>query len=104
MTQAEIEANYPGALANIERHNWAFHAPKGEGYDAFAARLADWLDEASKDPTPTIAVSHGVAGKVLRGLYLGLDWQEALQSDAPQDAIFRLIGGKIERIAHATRS
>jgi hypothetical protein len=40
----------------------------------------------------------------LRGLYLGLDWQEALQSDAPQDAIFRLIGGKIERIAHATRS
>ncbi len=99
MTQPEIEAKYPGALDGVERWNWAFKAPGGEGYDAFAARLRAWLDDASRDPTPTIAVSHGVAGKVLRGLYAGLDPQQALQADAPQDAFFRLTDGNIDRLS-----
>jgi len=31
------------------------------------ARLKSWLDEALSDGRPRIAVSHGVAGRVLRG-------------------------------------
>ena len=42
-----------------------------------------------------------MAGRVLRGLYAGLGWDEAVNLPAPQDAIFRLAGGVIERIACA---
>ena len=44
-----------------------------------------------------IAVSHGVAGRVLRGLYAGLAREDALAQAVPQDAVFRLSGGRIER-------
>jgi probable phosphoglycerate mutase len=39
-----------------------------------------------------------VAGRVLRGLYVGLTKDEALRLPDPQDAIFRLHGGRIERL------
>jgi probable phosphoglycerate mutase len=35
---------------------------------------------------------------VLRGLYAGLDPDEALAGESPQDAIFLLRDGRIERI------
>jgi probable phosphoglycerate mutase len=61
--------------------------------------MRDWLDEAAAEPRPRIVVSHGVAGRVLRGLYLGLDPAAALTLEAPQDAIFRLADGAVTRIA-----
>jgi broad specificity phosphatase PhoE len=98
LTDYEIEMTSPGARAGASRYDFFFRAPDGEGYAAFAARLKSWLDETLADGRPTIAVSHGVAGRVLRGLYAGMDAREALKLAAPQDAIFRLAGGRIERI------
>jgi broad specificity phosphatase PhoE len=98
LTDAEIELASPGRRAGTTRYDFFFSAPGGEGYTAFAARLGDWLAEAAADPRPRIAVSHGVAGRVLRGLYLGLDKTEALRLDTPQDAVFRLDGGQVTRI------
>jgi broad specificity phosphatase PhoE len=85
-------------LSRTTRYDFFFHAPDGERYDAFAARLGDWLSEAVADDRPRIAVSHGVAGRVLRGLYAGMEAEAALKLDSPQDAIFRLAEGRIERI------
>jgi probable phosphoglycerate mutase len=98
LTDAEIDAVSPGALQGATRYDFFFRAPDGEGYTAFVARLGDWLTETMARGRPTIAVSHGVAGRVLRGLYAEMDPGAALKLDAPQDAFFRLADGRIERI------
>jgi probable phosphoglycerate mutase len=98
LTVEEIEMAYPGALAGSNRWDGFFRSPDGEIYAGFAARLGAWLSEAVADERPRVAVSHGVAGRVLRGLYAKMDADVALKLDAPQDAIFRLSEGRIERI------
>ncbi len=78
---------------------WGFHAPGGETFEAMTARLDAWLAQQAAEPERRlIVVSHGVAGRLLRGLYAGLSKEETLRQDIPQDAIFRLAGGRIERI------
>jgi probable phosphoglycerate mutase len=98
LTDEEIEAASPGLRAGTTRYDFFFHAPGGETYQVFAARLGDWLAEAEADGVPRVAISHGVAGRVLRGLYLGLKPAEALRLETPQDAVFRLDGGAVTRI------
>jgi probable phosphoglycerate mutase len=94
--RGELEAEYPDAFG---RTGWAFDAPTGESYEAVQARLADWL--ASLPPEPErriIAVSHGVAGRVLRGVYGSLERDATVTQDVPQDAVYRLVDGQIHRI------
>lgn len=94
----EIAAIAPDVVAAAPRSSLFFHSPDGETYTAMCARLRSWLDEAIADGRPRIVVSHGVSGRVLRALYAELDWEEAVLMAAPQDAIFRLEEGRIERI------
>jgi broad specificity phosphatase PhoE len=98
LTWAEIAAAAPETVAGAPPHELFFHSPDGETYAVFAGRLGAWLAEARASGRDWVVVSHGVAGRVLRGLYAGLDWNEAVNLPAPQDAIFRLAGGVIERI------
>ena len=65
-----------------------------------AARLSPWLAGLEPpDGRRRIVVSHGVAGRVLRGLYAGLPKAEVLTPPSPpQDTIFRLREGRVERI------
>jgi probable phosphoglycerate mutase len=74
------------------------HAPGGESFEAIAARIGDWLTDVDGAGRRIVAVSHGMAGRVLRGLYGGLSRQAMLELDVPQDSVFRLAGGRIERI------
>ncbi len=81
---------------------WGFRAPGGETYDGMMARLTGWLAEQAPEPERRlIVVSHGVAGRLLRGAYAGLSREATLDQDVPQDAIFRLRGGQIDRLACA---
>lgn len=94
--RAELEAEHPDAFAES---GWAFRAPAGEPYVSVCARMTDWL--ASLPPEPqrkVIAVSHGVAGRVLRGMYAGLSQGDTVAQAVPQDAIYRLTNGRIEHI------
>ena len=95
--RSELEAEHPETFG---RTGWAFDAPTGgESYEAVQARVADWL--ASLPPEPerrVIAISHGISGRVLRGLYANLDRDRAGQQDVPQDAIFLLQHGGVGRI------
>ncbi len=98
LTDEDIDFAFPGARDGTSRWDWYFTSPDGERYEAMAARLGDWLAEATASDGPLVAVSHGVAGRVLRGLYAGLHRDEALKLDVPQDAVFRLSSGAVERI------
>ena len=49
-------------------------------------------------PIRTVVVGHGVSGAVVRGLNLGLDARAMFVLEKPQDAFFRLLAGREERI------
>jgi broad specificity phosphatase PhoE len=98
LDMAEIESCSPGALDGATRHDWHFRAPDGESQAAMTARVGEFL-AATAGRERLILVAHGVTSRLLRGLYLALPGAAALQLEAPQDAIFRLSGGTVERIA-----
>jgi probable phosphoglycerate mutase len=94
--RTELEAEYPETFG---RTGWAFDAPSGEPYEEVADRVAAWLAELPPEPDRrVIAVSHGVTGRVLRGLYASLDRDRAAIQDVPQDAVFLLQHGGVGRI------
>jgi broad specificity phosphatase PhoE len=93
----EIAACAPRIFDGDGRYEWCFGAPGGETYDAFAARIADFLGDIDDAPS-LIIVTHGIVARVLRGLYDGLPRLVALSLPIPQDRIFRLSEGGIEEI------
>ena len=93
--RADIAHHHPEIFATRE---WFFGAPGGETFEDVTDRAVNWL--ASLPPEPdrrVIAVSHGVWGRLARGAYAGLDRQATLQQDVPQDAVYRLQNGQIDR-------
>lgn len=83
----------------FKSREWFFGAPGGETYENMMGRLAGWLaDQAPEAERRLIVVSHGVAGRFLRGAYAGLSREALLAQDVPQDAIFRLRGGQVDRL------
>ena len=90
----EVRHRSPPGAGIWERQ---LHAPGGESFEAISARIADWLAEVDGSGRRIVAVSHGMAGRVLRGLYGRFSRQAMLELDVPQDAVFRLHDGRIER-------
>ena len=94
--RSDVAISHPELFATRE---WFFAAPGGETYEDVYARVSDWLAEQAPEPERRIVVvSHGVAGRLLRGAYGGLTRHETIHQDVPQDAIFRLLGGAIHRL------
>lgn len=99
MLRADIEHASPDFDAGRRRWTWFFDAPGGVSYEELSARLSTWLEHARGFEGPAIIVSHGITGRILRGLFLGLSKDEAMKQEIPQDACFRMHEGAIERIA-----
>jgi broad specificity phosphatase PhoE len=97
LTYREIAIRSPGVFDGDGRYEWYFRSPDGERYDAFAARLAEWLAERG-GMRFLVVVTHGIVTRVLRGLYAGLPREVALMLPVPQDKVFRLSGGFIKRL------
>jgi broad specificity phosphatase PhoE len=95
LTYSEIGARCPGVFDGQGRHDWYFRSPDGERYDAFAARLGEWLVEHGSAHS-LVVVTHGIVTRLLRGLYAGLPREAALMLPVPQNKVFRLSGGSIE--------
>ena len=94
--RAELEAENPETFA---KSGWAFDASSGESYEDVAARVGGWLGDLPPEPErKIIAVSHGISGRVLRGLYADLSRDEAGEQDVPQDAVYLLQHGGVGRI------
>lgn len=85
-------------LRDVAPHRRWFHAPGGESVDDIRIRAQSWIDDHQTLDRPLIAVSHGITGKIIRGLYAGLSTEEMLRRYSPQDAIFRLEGRRVQKI------
>lgn len=95
LTHVDIDAQWPGLLNGTTAFNWFFRSPDGETYDAAMTRVIEWLASLSG---ATLAVSHGLIGRLIRGAYLNLTVDDALSLPVPQDIIWRLAEGQIEPI------
>jgi broad specificity phosphatase PhoE len=81
-----------------ERKRWIFDSLGGETYEDVRARVASFLADLPPEPhRRVIAVSHGAAGRILRGAYAGLTRETVYELDIPQDAVHRLQNGQIDR-------
>ncbi|WP_293676527.1 histidine phosphatase family protein [uncultured Phenylobacterium sp.] len=92
---AEVGAGVPATAAS---RRWIFNAVGGESYEEVEDRVANFL--ASVEPEPhrrLVVVSHGVSGRILRGVYAGLTQEAVTELDVPQDAVYRLQNGQIDR-------
>lgn len=91
----ELAAEHPDVFA---RKDWQFSAPGGETYEDVHARVADWLSSLPAEPErKVIVVSHGGAGRLLRGAFMGLSRQDTWSQEVPQDAVYRLASGAVVR-------
>lgn len=93
-TLPELQATLPDLL---DEADWYLQAPNSERYEQVQQRLSQWLDTLPEIGR-FVVVSHGLAGIVLRGMLLGLDYQQVWQQDLPQDAFFKIEKGQVERI------
>ncbi|WP_028022659.1 histidine phosphatase family protein [Enterovibrio calviensis] len=81
----------------LEKSDWYLSAPNAETYDDVKARLNAWLSELPEGED-VVVVSHGLTGIVLRGVLLGLTYEEVWQQDLPQDAFFIVEKGSVTRV------
>ena len=95
-SEVDLARSFPEAWAARQADKWNYPVPGGESYAQVAARLRDWLAELDGSG-PLVAVGHGAAGRVLRGLYLKARPEEIFAMDEPQDGFFRLQEGSVTR-------
>lgn len=98
LTTKEIETSWPNLVKNTDAYSWYFNAPNGESYDAVVSRLTSWL-ESIKDEQKVIVISHGLTGRILRGIYAEMDKEKALKLEVAQDVFFKLSNKKIQKIS-----
>ncbi|WP_019241673.1 MULTISPECIES: histidine phosphatase family protein [Bacillus] len=96
LTTQEIKASWPKLIENTDNYNWYFNSPDGESYDLVVKRVSEWL-ESIKDKKKVIAVSHGLTGRIIRGIYQNLTKEQALRLEVSQNTFFKLTNNNIER-------
>jgi broad specificity phosphatase PhoE len=87
MSHYEISMEYPDALSGADAFDWFFRSQDGERLEAVKGRVSAWLTEAT---TPSVVISHGLTGRIIRGVYLGLSRREVLELPWPEDGFFVL--------------
>jgi broad specificity phosphatase PhoE len=98
LTDAEACALDPEMWERRVHDKWNVRVPGGgENYAMVAERLTAWATELDRD---TVAISHGAATRILRGLLLGLGWKEMSDLDEPQDCVFRYCDGTLTRLEY----
>lgn len=101
LTVAEIEAQWPGAIAARRLDKWNYVPPAGENYVMAAERARSALDDIAvlAAEKPVVVFAHGAIGRVLRGLFLDVPKTEIEAMDQPQDAFYRLHRGTAAKVA-----
>jgi broad specificity phosphatase PhoE len=96
LTDDEARALDPAAYDARAADKWNVHVPGGgENYQEAAARASDWVRSLKAG---TFAVTHGAILRILRGLFLGLDWQGMNRLDEMQGVVFRIRGRDVVRL------
>jgi len=98
LTGDEASALDPAMWDKRVHDKWNVRVPGGgENYAMVADRLTAWARELARD---TVAISHGAATRILRGLFLGLTWEEMSSLDERQDCVFRYRDGQLTRLEY----
>jgi probable phosphoglycerate mutase len=95
LTDEEARALDPAAFDARAADKWNVHVPGGENYREAAARASAFVLGLEAD---TFAVSHGAITRILRGLFMGLDWQGMNRMDEMQGVVFRIRGHEVTRL------
>lgn len=104
LTNAEIDARYPGARLSREKDKWRYVVPGGESYADVHKRVQQWL-AGRRLAQVTLAVTHGMISRVLQGAYAGMTPEEMLRRSHFQNRVYRLYDGRVEEIVcDATRN
>jgi probable phosphoglycerate mutase len=98
LTDDEARALDPAAFDARGADKWDVHVPGGENYAEAAARASAWVEGLQAD---TFAVSHGAIIRILRGLFMGLDWRGMNALDETQGVVFRARGRQVDRLEPA---
>ena len=97
LTFIEVEAAFPEDLDRFRNDSWRNRPTGGESYAMLAERIKGWLS-GLPESGPAVVISHGIAGQVFRGLYLGLGEAETVSLEQPQDVVYRLEGGRLTEL------
>ena len=97
---ADLKELFPDQWSAREADKWHYRVPEGESYALVAARAGAWLEE-QPESAKLIVVSHGLTGRILRGLYLKATRDEIFDLTEPQDALYRLSEGSAAWIVTA---
>ncbi|HYM18948.1 MAG TPA: histidine phosphatase family protein [Micropepsaceae bacterium] len=96
LTDDEARALDPAMWEKRTHDKWNVRVPGGgENYAMVAERLTAWAGELKGD---TVAISHGAATRIFRGLASGLDWEQMSALDEPQDCVFVFRDGIMNRL------
>ncbi|MGE7624791.1 histidine phosphatase family protein [Viridibacillus sp. NPDC096237] len=91
----EIEETWPELLKFTDHYNWYFKSPNGESYASVKERVPNWL-KSIEGREKTIAVSHRLTGRILRGVYNNLEKEQALKLEVSQNTFFKLADQNVE--------
>jgi len=97
LTFDDIATKWPERTMNADKDvfSWHFQAPGGENFDAVRARANAVLESLTR---PAIIVTHGITSRVLRGVWLGGDWDEMAALPGGQGCVYHLINGQHHRL------
>ena len=84
-TYRDIERVNPGWVAQRLADKWFFQPPGGESYEMLSKRIVAWLETVDR---PTLVVSHGGVGRVLRAHLLSSIRSRTVIEDFPHDRVF----------------
>ena len=96
MTSLQVKEKYFEQWQSRKIDKWNYVIPGGESYFLVAKRAERWLLTLS-DNILTVAVSHEMIGRVIRGIYLGLDEKQTLMKNQKNNEIILLEHG-VEKI------
>jgi len=92
MTSEEVKHKYFEQWSRRQTDKWNYVVPGGGSYSIVASRAERWLLNLP-DKVITVAVSHEMIGRVIRGIYLGLDEKQTLAKNQKNNEIILLRDG-----------
>jgi broad specificity phosphatase PhoE len=84
-TGDELQERSPDLIAERLANRWEFMPPNGESYKLLLERVVPWLVTVER---PTLVVSHGGVGRVLRCHILGVELFPSITNIFSQDNAF----------------
>lgn len=92
-TRDEVKARWPDEWAAYRADLWGYEIPGGgENGPMLQGRARSWLADVAAEAGdgPVLAVSHGMIGRIIRGLCCDLSPDEFLALDVPQGVVHHL--------------